>query len=112
MLDDGGVGHGERADPEAEGDAADWFERDTPFAQERVDDAVDKWDEDDDGDGVEVLHQIVWDAVAGHLARLRDEVVAELAVADPVDWVDGEDFAADQRSLELVDEEIVPVDRL
>lgn len=45
-----------------------------------VHEAVEERDEDDDGDGVEVLLLVVWDAVAFHLAGLGDEVVGELAV--------------------------------
>lgn len=44
--------------------------------------AVEDGEEDDDGDGVEVLHQIVGNAVAAHFTGLGDEVVGELSVDD------------------------------
>ena len=83
VLDDGGVGEAEGGEDEADGDAGDGLELDARAAQGRVDEAVEDGDEDDDGDGVEVLHQVVRHAVAFHLRGLADEVGAELAVAYP-----------------------------
>ena len=80
VLDEGGVEHGEGGDPEAEDDSVDGREGDLSFAEVGVDETVDDGDEEDDGKGVEVLDQIVGDAVAGHLAGLGDEVAAELSV--------------------------------
>lgn len=40
--------------------------------------------EDQDRDGVEVLHEVVGHAVAFHLRGLGDEVARELTVADPL----------------------------
>ena len=108
VLDDGGVHHCERGDDETEGDAGDWAEGDVEAAQEGVDGGFKQRDEDDDGDGVEVLHEVVGDAVAGHLVCLRDEVGGELHVDDPVDWIEAEDLAGDQGTFEFVDEVVVP----
>lgn len=47
---------------------------------------------DDDGYGVDVLHDVVRDSVEFHLAGLRDEVVEHLAVNAPVDGIEEEDL--------------------
>jgi hypothetical protein len=49
---------------------------------------IEKGNEDDEGDGVEVLQEVVGGAVEGHFAGLRDEVVPDL---DPADEVEGEE---------------------
>lgn len=108
VLHDGGVHHGQRGDDETQGDTADGEEGDLQTAHEGVDDRLQQGDEHDDGDRVEVLHQIVRDAVALHLAGLGDKVTGELAVDDPVDGVEGEDAAGNEGTLELVDEVVVP----
>ena len=108
MLDDGGVDHCCCGEEEAECDAGDGFEWDANLAKARVDDAVHDGDEDDDCQGVDVLHDVVGDAVKLHLAGLRDEVVEHLAVDDPVDGEEDEDSAGDESSLDLENELIVP----
>lgn len=108
VLHDGGVHHGQRGDDEPERDTGDGTEADVEAAQQGVHESLEQGNEDDDGDGVEVLHQIVGDAVAVHLAGLGDEVTRELAVDDPVDGIEGEDTAGDESPLELVDEVVVP----
>lgn len=110
VLEDGGVDHCEGGDPETCDDAVDGWEADACSAEGGHEDAFHEGEEDDDGDGVEVLHQVVGDAVRGELGSLRDEVVAELAVDDPVDGVESEDFAGRQGALNLVDEVVVPLD--
>lgn len=68
VLDNGGVGHGQGSDPEAKSDTVDGREVDLELAHQRVDEAVQNGDEDDDGDGIEVLHKIVGNTVSLHLA--------------------------------------------
>lgn len=68
VLDNGCVGHGQGSDPEAESDTVDGREVDLELAHQRVDEAVQDGDEDDDGDGIEVLHEIVGNTVSLHLA--------------------------------------------
>lgn len=87
MLDDGGVGHADGCEHEADGDTHDGTELDAHAAEDGVENTIQEWSEDQDGDGVEVLHEIVRHAVTDHLSSLRDEVGRELTVADPEDWV-------------------------
>ena len=46
--------------------------------------------------------------MAVHLTSLCDEVGRELTVADPEDGVEDEDLASPERTLELINEMIVP----
>lgn len=108
VLDDGGVHHGEGGDDEAQGDTGDGPEGDLQTAHNRVNDRLEEGNEDDDGDRVKVLHQIVGNAVAVHLAGLGDKVTGELAVDDPVDRVEGEDAAGDEGTLQLLNEVVIP----
>lgn len=110
FLDAGRVGHCEGAEEEAPGDARDGLELDADLAQGRVEELVADGDEDDDGDGVDVLHNVVWDAVQLHLPGLRDEIVEHLRVDDPVDGVEGEDLAGDEGALDFLDEQAVPLE--
>ena len=50
--------------------------------------------------------------VSLHLSSLRDEVVAELTVANPEDRVEDEDLASSQCTDQLVDKVIAPCYRL
>jgi hypothetical protein len=108
MLDDGGVDHGERSNPETSGDTVDGREVDPVLAEKGEEPLIHKRQEDDDGNGVEVLHQIVGDTVTSHLTSLGDEVVGEVAVYDPVDGVEAEDLAGNKSTLDLLNEVVVP----
>ena len=108
VLKDRGVDHGGGGDEEADRDACDWAELDASFEHGRVHDAVEDGHDDDDGYGVEVLHQIVRDAVSVHLAGLRHKVGRELAVDDPEDREKYKYAHGDEGALELIDEVIVP----
>lgn len=71
MLGYGCVGHCQGGEYEAEGYASDGPEGDADFAEGRVDEAVDDGDEDYDGEGVDVLHDVVGDAVEFHCAGYK-----------------------------------------
>ena len=108
VLHDGGVHHGQGGDDETQSDTGDGAEGNLQAAHQRVDDGLEQGDEHDNGDGIEVLHEIVGDAVALHLTSLSDEVAGELAVDNPVDGVESEDAAGDKGTLELINEVVVP----
>ena len=82
---------------------------DSHFAEGGVDEQVHDGDKDDQSDGIDVLQEIVGDAVQLHFRGLRDEIVEHLVVADPVDGEEDEDSASDQRTADFIDKEIVPV---
>lgn len=108
VLDDSGVDHSERCNPETGGDTVDRREVNLVLAEEREEPLVHDGQEDDNSDRIEVLHQIVRDTVTSHLTSLSDEVVGEVAVYDPVDGVEAEDLAGNESTLDLIDEVVIP----
>ena len=108
VLHDGGVHHGQGRDDKAKGDTGDGAEGNLQAAHDGVHNRLENGDEDNDRDGIEVLHQIVGDTVTVHLSGLGDEVTGELAINDPVDGVESEHAAGNQGTLKLVDEVVVP----
>lgn len=128
MLDDGSVGEAQSSEPEANGNTHNGLELDASLSEDGVNDLVEDGSEDQDGDGIEVLHEVVGHAMALHLAGLGDKVGRELAVANPEDRVlrrlDGtnrtmvkkltedKDLAGSEGTLELIDKVIVPGDNL
>lgn len=108
VLNDGSVHHGKGGDPETSGDTVDWREVDLGLAEGGEHEVVHNGQEDDNSDGIEVLHEIVGDAMAGHLTGLTDEVVAEVAVNDPVDRVEAEDLAGNEGTLDFLNKVIIP----
>lgn len=112
VLNNGGVCEADGSEEETNGDAGNRLELDLELAEDGVDNHVQNRDEDNNRDGVEVLHQIVGHAVALHLTSLGNEVARELGVAHPEDGVEGKDLAGSERALQLLDEVVVPGDRL
>lgn len=86
-LDDGGIPQAERDKDETHGDTGNGANIDASLAERGVDEKVKNRGEDEDGDGIKVLHEIVGHAVAAHLTSLGDEVGGELAVTNPEDGV-------------------------
>src|SRR5690242_6620544 len=108
MLDDSGVDHGKRGDPEPSGDTVDGREVDLVLAEEREEELIHDRQEDDNGNGIEVLHQIVRDTVTSHLTSLGNKVVGEVSVYDPVNRVETKHLACHKRPLNLINEVVVP----
>jgi len=74
VLNNGGVCKADGSEEETDRDASNRLELDLKLAEDGVDNDVQNRNEDDNGNGVEVLHQIVGHAVALHLASLGNEV--------------------------------------
>ena len=74
MLHNSGIGHAYGGEAEANGNAHNRTQLDASFAEDGVDNAVEERGKDQDGDRVEVLHEVVGHAVALHLSGLRNEV--------------------------------------
>lgn len=87
MLDDGGITQAERGEDETQGDSGNGANVDASLAERGVDQKVKDGGEDENGDGVKVLHEIVGHAVAAHLTSLGDEVGGELAITNPENGV-------------------------
>lgn len=87
VLDDGGIAQAERGKDETDGDSGNGANVDASLAERGVDEKVKDGGEDENGDGIKVLHEIVGHAVAVHLTSLGDEVCGELAITNPEDGV-------------------------
>jgi hypothetical protein len=87
VLDDRGRDHRKRSDAETPCDSLNGSEVDFRLAERRIDEEVHDWDEDDQGEGVQIVDQVVWHAVQLHGGRLRCEVVRHLVVGDCDDTV-------------------------
>ena len=75
VLNDSCIGHGKGSEDEAHCDSCDGAEGNANFSEAGVDDTVHDRDEDNDGNGINILHDIVRDAVEFHGGSLGDEVV-------------------------------------
>lgn len=107
MLQNGSVNHGGSAKHETPENLGDGSER-RESSDERIHDTLANGDENDDGDGVDGLENIVGETVELHLTGRRNEIVRHLAVNQPVDGVDAEDLTGVQGSLDLIDKLVVP----
>jgi hypothetical protein len=112
VLDDTGVNHGQGRDPESGYDTVDRRKGDLVLAKCGHQPLVDNGQENDNGDGIEVLHQIVGNAVKTHLASVGYYFVVNVTVHDPVDGVEAEDLASNKSTLDLIDKVVVPVENL
>lgn len=71
VLENRCVQHSEGDDPESTDDTVDWREGDLGFPEGRIDKSVQYGYHDDDCEGIEVLHEIIRDAVTAHLIGWR-----------------------------------------
>lgn len=83
VLRDGGADHAAPSEEETGRDALEWGELDAHAAEARVDEFVHDRDEDDEGEGVEVVDDVVGDAAETHGGCLGSEVVDHLVVGEP-----------------------------
>lgn len=107
VLEHGGADHGGGGHEETPCDTLEWCEADVCLAESWVDEVVDDGDEDDQGQWVQVVDQIVWNAAELESGRLRSQVVHHLVVGEPVEWQPEEDLACIESTCDLVDPDIV-----
>ena len=110
LLKDGGVQHGESGDEETGVDTLDGREVDSELPETGVDEVVEDWDEDDDGDGVQVLDQVVGSSVQGHSGGDGTQVTIDLGVAQPEEGEPTEDLASLEGTSDFTNELVVPCD--
>ena len=108
VLDNSSVHHGQRSDDKTERDTRDRAEPNAQATEHGVHQGFQDRDEHDNGDRVEVLHQIVWNTVPLHLTSLSDKVAGELAVNDPVNGIEAEYAASNKSTLKLINKVVVP----
>lgn len=107
ILNNSSVDHGQTPNPEPSNNAINRRIINLVFLQQRIQ-TIQNRQEDNDTYRIKVLHQIIRDPITSHLARLRDKVVTELAVDDPVNGVEAENFARNERTLHFFDKLVVP----
>lgn len=107
VLQDGSPDHGccsEHEPAENLGDGSEGCISPNEWVQEVFAD----WNEDDKGDGVYGLEEVVGQAMELHGGALSDEVVKHVTIGGPIYGVEAEDLARGQGSLNLIDEFIRP----
>jgi len=82
MLEDGGESHRQRGQGKADCDTGHGVHGEAHPTKEGVDELVEDGDEDDNDDGVDVLHLVIGHAVQLHAACLAYKVRAELIVTE------------------------------
>ena len=110
LLKNGGIQHGESGDKETGVDTLDGSEVDSELPKTGVDEVVENGDEDDDGDGVQVLDQVVGGSVQGHTGGNGTQVTIDLGVAQPEEGEPTEHFASLEGTRDFTNELIVPSD--
>ena len=93
VLENGGPDHGATGNNVTGTDALQGSEVDFHLPQARVDELVHDGNEDDEREGVKVGQHIVGDTTQLHGSSLRDQVVVELVIAEPVKRVPHEHSA-------------------
>ncbi len=99
--------HGRGTGEETEGDLLDWGEADAVLAERWVEENIADRDEDEEGEGVEVVQDIGWEAVELHSCGLSSQIVNDLVVGQPEERVPSEDGAGGKSTTHLVDPGIV-----
>ena len=110
LLKNGGIQHGESGDEETGVDTLDWGKVDPELPETGVDEVVENRNEDDDGDGVQVLDQVVGGSVQGHASSDGTQVTIDLGVAQPEEGEPTEDFASLEGTRDFTNELVVPGD--
>lgn len=99
VLDDGADDAGDGGEGEAEGDAGDAPEFDIVPCQEWVDDVAEDRDEDDDGQRVEVVEEVVGRSVGDHCRALVAGDGADAAVVKVPDGEEAKDLTLVERGI-------------
>ncbi|VUC28694.1 unnamed protein product [Clonostachys rosea] len=107
ILNNGGPEHGGRAGVETAGDLLDGGEADVQFTKRGVEALVADDDEQNERYGLQHKNDIVGDTVASQNGGLRDEIVAQLNVAEPEQGIPHEDAAGLEATAKLVDPSII-----
>jgi len=110
LLKNGGIQHGETGDEETGVDTFDGSKVDPDLPETWVDEFVEDGDEDDDGDWVQVLDQIVGGPVQGHSGGDGAQVTVDLGVAQPVEGEPAEHLASLEGTGDFSNELVVPGD--
>lgn len=107
MLHNRRRNHGESRDDETDCHTLDGGEGDTQLAEAGVKKMINEGNHDDDGDGVQVLNDIIGNTVELHGGGLSGEVTSHLVVGQMEDGQVKEDLAGHQTTTDLIDPGII-----
>lgn len=107
MLHNRRRNHGESRDDETDCHTLDGGEGDTQLAEAGVKKMINEGNHDDDGDGVQVLNDIIGNTVELHGGGLSGEVTSHLVVGQMEDGQVKEDLAGHQATTDLIDPGII-----
>lgn len=107
VLHDSSGNHGHGSHEETGRHTLDGGESNTDLAQGRVQHVVDDGDHDNDGNGVQVLQNIVGNTVSGHGGGLSGQVAGHLVVGKEEDGQEEEDLAGHETTANFVDPGVI-----
>jgi len=108
-LNASSISHGSRSKHESKKDTRNRTEMNADLAESRVYEQIHNGDEDDESERIDILQEIVRNAVSFHLAGLRNQIIEYLIVTNPIDGEEDEYATSDQGTTDFVHEKIVPV---
>jgi hypothetical protein len=86
-LDNSRPNHSHRSSEESGRNSLEWREIDSYFAQEWVEEHVKEGNKDDERERIKIVDDIVRDTVQFHSVGLRGQVVVDLVVCKPCEWL-------------------------
>lgn len=107
VLHDGRGNHGEGRDEETDSHTLDGSKRNAELSEAGVEDVIDDGDHEDDGDGVEVLDNIVGNTVELEGGGLGGQVSGHLVVGEEEDGEEEEDLAGHETTADFVDPGVI-----
>lgn len=107
VLHDSGGNHGETRDQETDCHTLDRGEGNAHLAETGVDKVIDDGNHDDNGDGVQVLDDIVGDTVEDHGGGLGGQVTGHLVVGQVEDGEVEEDLAGHETTADFVNPGVI-----
>lgn len=107
VLDDACCDHGSSRRDETPCNLLQRGETDPHAFEAWIDEEVTDGDENDKGDGVNIVDEIVGGAVEFHGCGLRNQVSGHLIVGEPPHWVPEEDSAGFETSTNFINPDII-----
>ena len=108
-LNASSISHCSSSKHESKKDTRDRTEMNANLAESGVYEQIHNGDKDDESNRIDVLQEIVWNAMSFHLSGLRDQIVEHLIVTNPIDREKHENATCDQRTTNFVHKQIVPM---
>ena len=107
VLNETSPNHGRGTGVEAECDSLQGGEVDADLSESRVDQDIADGNQDDQSERVQVVHDIVGEAVEFHDGGLGDKIVVDLVVAEPPEREPNEDGAGVETTTDFIDPGVV-----